>query len=409
MLGGTRTVAFVPVFVILLWASASSVFVMGLLKGVSQPKRVLVSLCTGVLVTFFAVYLSPKQYQVFYWLSGLKTYLSPMVVYTMVAALFLLMTRLEKIKIHHMLIMGILTFFGGGFSETTTVWFAVLSGFAAAYAWLFGGSNPMVKKARVLILVIFSTTLLSMVLLAVSPYNAVSSRANLSSIPYAFRYSFIYAVDFIFGTLKSAPIPYALLVVFGYLIAHLVGPLGETKNILILRNFGIASLVLYFLCAATMFPTSYAMSAYPGLRALTPAHVTLLVFLVITGWFLPRLQRNLLPALTEKPSISLVVSLAILIVLSAYVSRAIVFEAQDLPAHQARAAAWDVREAMILDAKAAGVQDVVVPGFDSIYLITELKENPGNWVNRCAAQYYGVNSITAEEGYQGVGTYPLGK
>lgn len=409
LLGGPSFVSVVPMLSILLMALALSLLVMLILNKTHKQKPALFSICIGVMVTFFTIYLSPKQYQVFFWISGLLPYFAPLVIYTIIAVLFLHMLTFEKIKIIHMIVIGILTFFAGGFSETYTVWFAVLSGFVIAYMWFSEEIKLISYRARILLLIIFIVTLASMFVLAVSPYNNLTTRSSMSSIFYAIPNSLMYAVDFIFYTLKSAPIPYAVLVGFSYLIAHLMKPLKKTKIIKILRNFIFASVVLFFLCASTMFPSIYAMSTYPGPRALTSAHVSLLVYLVVIGWLLQQFQLSVLPIITSNTSTSFFLIIFMIVAISAYISRAIFLESQEIPNHQNRALMWDLRHEMILNAKISGIQDVFIPAFDSIFMITELQDNPSNWVNICAAQYYGVDSITAIENYNDIGTYPLVK
>jgi hypothetical protein len=44
-----------------------------------------------------------------------------------------------------------------------------------------------------------------------------------------------------------------------------------------------------------------------------------------------------------------------------------------------------------------------------VYGITELQIELDNWVNQCAAKYYGVCSISAEETYAGISALPIGK
>ena len=173
--------------------------------------------------------------------------------------------------------------------------------------------------------------------------------------------------------------------------------------------FLVNSVVLYMICVVVMFPTSYAMSAYAGPRALTPAHMSLLINLMTSGWLLERIQRKILPVFSEKPVYSIIISNVLGILLALYVGRAVYFENRDFALHQERAEAWDFREEMIISTVEDGTLDVTIPAFDSIYEITELTENPGHWVNKCAAQYYGAETIKAVENYQGIGIYPLGK
>jgi hypothetical protein len=80
-----------------------------------------------------------------------------------------------------------------------------------------------------------------------------------------------------------------------------------------------------------------------------------------------------------------------------------------LPAYQSRAQAWDLRQALILKEKVAGIQNVNAPAFDSVYGITELHYEANNWVNECAASYYGVQTIATVDNYAGISTHPIGK
>jgi len=58
---------------------------------------------------------------------------------------------------------------------------------------------------------------------------------------------------------------------------------------------------------------------------------------------------------------------------------------------------WDQREVQILQARANGEQEITVRALDSLAGIAELSDNPGYWVNNCAARYYEVKSIRAVE------------
>jgi Family of unknown function (DUF6056) len=104
-----------------------------------------------------------------------------------------------------------------------------------------------------------------------------------------------------------------------------------------------------------------------------------------------------------------VAQVALAVMMVAYLGTTFSQVYDKLPLYQARAAAWDARQQMILNAKAAGQLDITVPEFDSIYGITELGSSPDRWVNRCAALYYGVENITAEDGYMGFGAYSIAK
>ena len=59
--------------------------------------------------------------------------------------------------------------------------------------------------------------------------------------------------------------------------------------------------------------------------------------------------------------------------------------------------------------KAAGIENVIAPAFDSIYGITELHYEATNWVNECAAAYSGVKTIATVDNYAGIASHPTGK
>jgi hypothetical protein len=57
--------------------------------------------------------------------------------------------------------------------------------------------------------------------------------------------------------------------------------------------------------------------------------------------------------------------------------------------------AWDARQVQIFAEKAQGNQDLVVRQLPAIEYVKEIDTRPRFWVNRCAATFYGVNSIRA--------------
>ena len=61
-----------------------------------------------------------------------------------------------------------------------------------------------------------------------------------------------------------------------------------------------------------------------------------------------------------------------------------------------------MRQNMILEAKTGGETHVIVPAFDSIAQILELRPQDNFWVNVCAARYYGISGLSAIEGYNGI-------
>lgn len=410
LLGGPKFYPVVPALLIVLLTVAAAWFVFQLLPAQdSKHLTLLVALAASGFGIFFFFYLSFNLYQVLFWLSAQQTYLMPMVSYAIVMALLLRFSTVEKVKFQHYFLLGLVVFYAGGGSETPTVWFLTVIGMLLIYSWVKRDSIFSTQAARKLLLVTFGVTILATIVLAVSPTNGQSLRSTPSPILVAAKVSFGYAVDFLVSSIKSLPLPYAVVAVFGFFAARFVVPAKERRWTQSALTVLVGSVIVYLLCVVTMFPTMYAMSVYPGPRALITAQFTLLLFMIILGWEGERILRPLISKFPQLGVWSTVLVGIIGLMLSVYIGRAIYFEASDFSQHQARAQAWDMREEMIYDAMAEGQRDVSIPAFDSIYMITELTSDPRHWVNFCAAKYYGVDSLTAIENYQGIGVYPLGK
>jgi hypothetical protein len=88
-------------------------------------------------------------------------------------------------------------------------------------------------------------------------------------------------------------------------------------------------------------------------------------------------------------------SAVLLLLLAFYPLRAVAQALQDVPEYSARAEAWDRRDAHINILRENGQTDLVIPQFGGIFGVKELDNLPTHWANRCAADYYEVNSISA--------------
>jgi hypothetical protein len=157
-----------------------------------------------------------------------------------------------------------------------------------------------------------------------------------------------------------------------------------------------------------MAPSVVLTDSYPGDRQLFPATFSLILGIFASGWVSAKLVLSLVTRVILQKVVS-VVLLAVGIVMLIYLGTTFPQAYDKMSLYQARATAWDARQLMILDEKSGGQVNITVPEFDSIYGITELGANPANWVNRCAAWYYGVKSISAIDGYMGIGAFPIAK
>jgi hypothetical protein len=140
-------------------------------------------------------------------------------------------------------------------------------------------------------------------------------------------------------------------------------------------------------------PGTYLEPVYPELRAYLFANpLTSLVVVVLAlsagalvAWLSRRQKSYYWPALLMA---------GVFLLQPLFAARTALYE---LPDYQLRGQMWDFRDAQIHELKALGQRDITVQALDSWAAITELQANPDHWVNHCAADYYGVDRITAVE------------
>ena len=84
---------------------------------------------------------------------------------------------------------------------------------------------------------------------------------------------------------------------------------------------------------------------------------------------------------------------AILVIFSFYPLRAAWQTIDTIDFYRQRAAAWDLRDSQIRATQEDGLMNIAVEEFDSLHGIKEIDSDPKHWVNRCAARYYGVETI----------------
>jgi hypothetical protein len=274
--------------------------------------------------------------------------------------------------------------------------------------FLFSRKN-LFKKALWPLIVAIIGTLIAIVIMMINPTN--STRAAYyqpQDLMIVLWRSFSYGLLFIKRSIKFDLLPFGFVILMGFWLSTRSKAVETGSWMRWLFKIAALLAVIFLLSSADMAPSVLLMNSYPGDRQLFPATFSLVVGLFATGW----LSANFLfsianRVLSLKATNAALYALAVLLV--AYLGTTFPRVYNKMPLYQARAAAWDNRQQMILDSKAAGQLNITVPAFDSIYGITELGANPNNWVNWCAARYYGVESITAEDGYLGIKAYPIGK
>ena len=350
--------------------------------GVHLSYRTIFALATSLV--FLSILQAPNRYQTIYWLSGSQTYFAPLVFLAYFFAIlltFLKHSRSKTALIFIILFTAMVSFLIGGLSETVgALHIGILS--LAILAFQIWGKKANRKTALLLLGAALLGVLFSLLVMALSPANAIRSSAAPIAIPVFLQRIVVFSYGFIIDTLKTLPLPSFFTVFLTFLIfSSFPSSLKEKK--IIFWGLALTPILMYALIALSFAPSAYALS-YPDARVRFPARVVMTSAFFIEGALL-----GMLFQVKEK-----ILVVLLLIGAAIYPLRGAWQAYQTLPKFQAYAEAWDTRNAYILSKKIDGIMKVAVPPIGGIAGIKEFDIDPKHWVNQAAAQYYGVDAIS---------------
>lgn len=372
------------------------------------------SLLAALLVVFFAVYLAPNRLQSLYWRAGTLTYTFPIALGLVGAALGIYYLRWSQVNGKSEwgpLWVGVIAFFAGACSETYA---AVQTGFyiIAGLGSLFLLRGKLPSTSLTLVGAALLGSLLAMVVMVLSPANhsRMAIMPPTPTIPRLVEMSVVFAWDYLRDSMTGQVVAnLALLALsFGWgcaVTAYLDSRNPEAAQRIALTwektLVGLAAipLVCYLLVACGMAPSAFGESAPPEQRALMISRGVLVAGTAAWGaylgsacyWITEKWREKIFHS--EASRIALIFLLALLWL---YPLRAAWQAVDELAPQSAWTAAWDARDLMIRTTAAQGASEIVVPALDSRSGVMELGD-ANLWVNRCAASYYGMRSIQAEE------------
>ncbi|MCW5875320.1 MAG: hypothetical protein KIS85_00430 [Anaerolineales bacterium] len=355
------------------------------------------ALLAGAL-SFFSIYLAPQLYQSFYWQAAFLPYTAPLMFMLFLLALILYQSLKPQIPAWMYVIVSLIAFFGGGFSESGSAVLVSLLSMALASAYLNREKQTWARRATGLLGLALLFALSAMTVLIISP--GILERASRYGEPASFAV-FVplllkYSWGFIQSSLSSFPIPFSVLVAFSFSLA-VVNPqpnqkTANSKPLLILVGILLLS---FLLVAASYAPSAYIEKNVPAPRTRILSMYFLNSGLVAASFVIGHAVRSA----ARRWARPLGAFAAILLLLcTAYALRATGLTWQSKqPLYQQRAAIWDERHAHILTSREAGIAIVDVRGIDSLPVggVLDLREKEHFWVNACAANYYGVEGIRA--------------
>jgi len=350
-------------------------------------------------IEYYSIYLAPARFQILYWRAAALPYSGPLTFFLLIAGSILWQANRENISKLLPVLIAILSFLDGGFSEQGSAY--LLAGLSILWvlAWFYGrAGNQQAKRILGLVSVALIFDVLAMLVLLASPANgprraaSYTEPASLWMVPVL---SIEYTLDFVQSSLRSLIIPYAVLSLLFMLIPFASAAGGGAQLKISSRNTTISALVLcagcLILIAAGMAPIAYIEKAPPDPRGMIFAQLMLDLILAGIFWLLG----NWLVSRSDPQWVTLL-AFAILLPLG-YMFRPIGLTYAELPRYVQRAQTWDTRDQAIRSAQEQGILQIDVKGIDSAYMdhTLDFKEKPSFWINGCAEIYYGMDEIRA--------------
>jgi len=297
-----------------------------------------------------------------------------------------------------------LAFFAGGFSETATALF--LTGISLPLLLLLGfRQRKDFGRWIAPVLAAWLGTAVAMLALALSPSTRLRMLQMQTAPPdliLLLRLSAQYAYLFVRSTVRWHFLPNVAVGVLFFLLAFERAsrhPLPEavSPRRVALGLLAIPPLALVLVMAVTA-PSAYAQRSYPVGRAMVLACFLVVLAAAASGALAGRLAARWRAASGVSSAqhtllLALAVATACLFPLRA--SRQLV---ADFPRFARWATFWDARDAAIRAERETGLMQLEVVGIDHIIPdVAELSPDAAFWYNVCAARYYDVRSIAANQ------------
>lgn len=344
---------------------------------------------------FFLLYLAPNFFQSFIWRSGLVSYFSPI---TFLLFLILILQLGSKIRYPwlYWIVLPIVAFIATGTSESYAALQACFFSLVLLYELIF--NKKLLKNQEVLFLVIIILfTLLGMFFMVKTPGNQLrldvleQSKSIFEVISLSTRNAF----DFIYYSIKGLPLPFIVFFFSVFILSyHLSGvnPVKVHNRNIYLQLLAIF-LITYILITAIAAPTAFGMRAYPEDRVWILGRFVMITALLIIGILTGIISHQILDKIVD----TCLFSIIIFAFLAIYPIRVAFLELDSLRDYREQAKNWDRRHQLIVEMSQKGEEHIVVNALDSISEVYEITDDAAHWVNRCAADFYGIKSIIALE------------
>ncbi len=342
-----------------------------------------------------------------YWQTGVVTYSLPLVFLAGFAGLLAYSLRSALPTSRRRMIMSAAlagSFVAGGLNETILAVNLVASGLALVLVVLLLRGPAQGRVSRVLLALVIGT-ILSTVVVFSAPGNArrvesssaegIAANHTPVSLVRSIAANDLYFYRFSLRrvTLASA----AASLFLGTVAGSLAGYAAARRRRALVWAVVIAGVVQFVMVTASIAPVTYIMEGLPFGRVLVISRFVFECFLVSTSYVVGLAIGQELPLVLRRRKstrILLVASLAALVAVGPVLSMSrAALRADTLKDF---AVEWDESNAHIEQARNSGVRSLTVSLLQHPAGMRPIGRDEKDWVNTCAASYYGLDSIVAK-------------
>jgi Family of unknown function (DUF6056) len=401
--------ALLPFLILVSWVAALTWTLFPIARQTGIRHAFMLSILFAMLIVVSIFSGVPSIVQSLYWFAASVPYTIPCILLTFYAGVFIRIVHnpsFNRVPLWAQVGTALFMLISGGFSEVFTAFQITLFVLIGLAYWKFA-PPPIRHKALWLLAIALIFSILALAIIVLAPGRAIR-QANflqaLSLSEIAVQTIVVTASYIIMGMGVFSPVPLIVIVSFSMLTAYQLqksNPRLRLHSKSVRTGILLASGVGFIVIASTMAPPIYATSSAPPARGYIVAQTALVglaaAWGMIMGFGVRR--RSAQPGKPER-----LAQVLVLIVITGLIFITLK-NAANIPSFNIYANEWDNRDQTIRKAVAQGINTLSVNKL-SVDLgeregLDIIDADPSGWVNQCAADYYGLEQLTAQPAISG--------
>jgi hypothetical protein len=403
---GVKFVALLPTFIIVIWCLSLVWSIFPIVRFLDHPAPFLAAFTYSGIFLLFLFNSIPNLFESVFWNIGAISYSLPLVGFTIIVGI------LMRVCLHILTGWGwvfpviLLTIIVGGLSEVFIAMLITIYTLAILSILLI--RNPKARKTIWFYMItgLFSA-ILALMIVWIAPGNALRQASTSQGQPTTLillpkvilRSTLIIFYEFLIYSrwwiLSIVFTPFLLSFLTFHNQRITVFQSNSIKELYDQKWFKgilLVGLFVIIISIAAATPSSYIQGEYPTRRAMILPFYFIIIGIMVIMSLLGSAVRNF-PSINilmeKKPKINYLVFILVIIMIAAGVATVIGQTINSLPDNISYAQLWDQRDQELIILAEDGVQDIYIYSLKG-----EPSDNPEYWVNRCMAEYYGVQTIS---------------